>query len=229
MPRKKEHKRTHKKHYVNYKAKRYAPSANSLTNGMPETTIMNCRYCEPLALTSTSGSLATANYTCNGPYDPRVAAGGGTASGYYQYMNNYYSNAFVISSRIKCKYMMDSTSTSIPIACGVYPYDASVSLTGQSYTSWPAFREAGNFVGTLSTNKPEVNLTAYFSHKKNIGTDLLNITDNGNTRGGNAAVLWYYEVFSQPVDIASTPSVVTVMVQIDYEVMFTERLPLVPH
>jgi len=200
--------------------------------GVPSKKQVQLRYCDYSTMTSTLGAITTAEYSCNGLFDPRVAIGGHQPMGFDQWIGQYYNYAVVVGSTCTVRFMMESASTAVPVACGVFPYDATNdSMSVQGYTVWTAFKEAGIPITTLSTLQPGAVATCDYDQVKLTGLSIHGSPTFYNTVGANpSGINWHFYVWLQNVDYAAADTSVSViaMVEITYDVEFFDRIPLAP-
>lgn len=183
--------------------------------GFPNNLISKLRYCDSFNLTCTSGSRALNVFAANGIFDPDITGVGHQP----MWRDNFaaiYDQYVVIGSKITVKFA--NTSSTVPAICGVVgDDDQNISTNADS------LMELNNSVHSLlpCAGGPVVTLSQTFEPMKNFG---VNAKDDGYSAtgfGSNPTEIWCFGAWICSADQSSTVTV-SVSVEIDYTVKFTE-------
>jgi len=202
--------------------------------GVPERKRIRMRYCDNVQLTQTvMGVLTQFEYSTFNLFDPQTTLGGHKPMGYDQIVGVYYNYAACLGSKITVRFIQQSGSTSVPMACGIYPYNATLnSLSVQGYTNWRQFKEAGYPVRIIGTDKTYATASASWTYKLMSGVDPRASNQYWSTIGTGpdftVANDWRYSIWYMGINSADTAEAITCEVTIDYIVEFFDRIPLTP-
>lgn len=188
-----------------------------LGKGFPKKMMMTHKYTENATMVSTTGSLASFIFSCNGLYDPNIT-GTGHQPHYFDQMTALYNHYTVIGSRIKAKFILPN-STAVPLSTTVYigddttvPYNFVIQAAENSL--------AKHCVATSQQSKP-LSCTKSWSAKKMFGGNPMSKAELSGTSSSNPAEQSYYIFLCQPTDGFSTQTVY-LDVEIQYIVLWTE-------
>lgn len=196
---------------------------STLAVGFPKTTAVKLRYVESRTINGGVGSIGSINYRANSCFDPYQSGVGHQPSGFDQW-SLFYNHYVVVGSKCKATFSLTGTTASGGISvCGVYlsddaTYSADVNtLMEQSHT-----KKAKSYY-SVEAGKP-VTVTKGFSTKKFF--NVTNVTDNISRLGAyitaNPTENAYFVVFNGNANGTIDPPDVTVLVEIEYIVIFSE-------
>lgn len=185
--------------------------------GLPKRMVVTHKYSDSVSLVSTSGSLALANFCCNGMYDPNLAIGGGQPL-YFGDMTGIYRHYHVIGSKLKVRFIPTSPST--PPGCvGVFIND-DTATAGSSHLDLNEQTSSRYRYYTYNNDRPMV-LTSNWSAKKTFGGSVLGNDELSGTATTNPVEQSVWTMYYQPIDLVSSGTV-TVEVSIEYIAVWSE-------
>jgi len=223
-----------RKAYKRSGARSYGVSANTtltatgpgFTAGYPKTQIRTLRYTLLRGYDMSAAALYNEGFRANSIYDPLVASGGRTVTGYDQW-KSFYNSYVVVRSRIVIQCTGSSnTSLEAPILVSVALQNDSssaVSMTdqmAQPYTSW---RLVSGDTGSLV-----IKMRNRFDAKTFFGIkDVKDDRSIGAEMTSDPSRLAYYNVFVGNVSTATVPNTgIWLAYTIEYDVMFRDPIRL---
>lgn len=214
MPRKYNKKRTYKKKAGKPKVVRNLTTA-VVGKGFPKKMIMTHKYFDTFTLTTTAGSTANYNFSCNGMYDPNISAAGHQPM-YFDQMGAIYDHYTVIGSKITFKISNRSGNTNSIVALYLND-DTAVTPTLTSIVETTSSRykqiSAGNLDLHTFGNK--------WSAKKMFGGSVIANTSLQGTTTGNPSEQTHYQILVYPTDLSSS-NVFDCSVLIEYIAVWAE-------
>jgi hypothetical protein len=190
----------------------------SLLGGVGDTARVTLRYVQFFTVAGTSGVLGKNTFRGNSVFDPDQSGTGAQPVWFDDYAL-FYNRYRVVGSR--CSVLAQgTTNNSLPVLFGLCPQHATAALTAEGYLSQPYGMSAVASPGTTPAQ-----LSLYISTAKVLGYP------GGGVMGSDAlsalvstnpAHVWYWHVWSQPMDQATTLAG-TMYVTIDYDVLFFDK------
>lgn len=231
------------------KSKKNKPSlANSLTfsalnnaagsvgkSAFPAKSFKTLRYIAQKTLTANpiaSQYGQSAIFRANGIYDPDVALGGHQPMGFDQLMQ-YYKKYTVVRSRIRVMYSPDAVGNTDPVSVAVNLSRDYTDLLAITLGAWESLLEqplTGNAVtmGTTVTGFHQGQRSCIpmhsFDAKKFFGQKTLDAQDYGGTALSDPTVPAYFTIATN--NLNGVAAIITVRVELEYDVEFTEPNPL---
>lgn len=194
-----------KRKYYKRKVKRNKTNVipKSIANlgvGFPKMLQVTHKYLGSVVLTSTVGSFATHQFSCNGLYDPDITQAGHQAYCFDQ-LNVIYEQYVVIGSKCTVKFVPSGTNVG---AISVGGYINNNTTTGPS--SFPTVAELGwgkvHYMNYYQ-EKPTT-IVLKWSAKKWHGQGVLNNPNLIGNSGANPTEQSYFQIFAQPIDGSSS-------------------------
>lgn len=191
------------------------PRGNGFTTGPPQMLKMSHKYVYDSVLTWTAAgagfNTVYDSFSCNGLYDPEVAAGGHQPL-YFDQMAQLYNHYVVTGCKIEVEFGGQDTD---PMVVGI-ALDDDGSLT---YPNLGALCEQPGTVSRCIANADVVKLTRYWSLAKTFGAGSSTASQFRGSATANPTETQAFAVFARAVDVAATASSCTIHVTLTY---FTE-------
>lgn len=195
---------------------------------VPDSKIVRHRYVDYVTLDTSSGTSDRNIYRANSMFDPNQTGIGSQPLGFDQW-SVFYDHYTVLGSKCTAQFLSSSgsgvTGTSI---VGVILTDNSLSLPTPT-----AIMEQNNSnwkVMTALTAQQKATVSSYYSPKKFFG--LTDIGDNraliGASTNANPVEDAYFSVYTAAINGVADSALVSVIVTIEFTVMYTERKTLTP-
>lgn len=177
---------------------------------------MTHKYYDTFKLTSTSGVMQVAKFSCNGMYDPDIS-GTGHQPMYFDQMTSLYNHYCVIGSRIKFR-IVPNTALTKAVHVGLFINDDPTVTPTESYQI--AEQSTGKLLQLAPLTNSSRILTSKWSAKKMFGKSVLANTDLQGTVTGNPTEQSQWNLTVQAFD-AGTESV-AVEVEVSYIAVWKE-------
>lgn len=198
--------------------------------GFPDRMCVKLKYFDKYSISITTGIPQAQVWRGNDCFDPDLTGSGHQPNGFDQW-SAFYNFQTVVASAVRVRVFPTTVTTVLTntIEVVVFPNTASGVLnsknvgTGreQVYAKWLTIN-AGNFPNTIRS---------YMSTAKMAGTAPTAISDAvsayTNTVGASPTLAWYWHMYVNCVDEASSTSLIA-DVEIDYYVIFSGRDSLLP-
>jgi hypothetical protein len=193
--------------------------------------ISKLQYCEGFSIGSgAAGNIGTYVFRANSIYDPNLTGGGHQPMG-RDLLAGLYNHYTVLSSKIVAYFCpVDVTNAAIPNILGIYLNEDStttatyaVNLIEQSKHCVWAVRGANSFLngdGKPTVLRNSFNAASYFG----LSDPLDDKSTVGAAQGANPTEDADYILFVQPAYGGTQTAAFTCIVQIEYEVAFTEPI-----
>jgi len=190
-----------------------------LGRGFPQKMMVTHRYCDQLTLTSTSGVMATYQWSCNGMYDPN-RTGGGHQPILFDQLTPLYNHYQVVGSKIKFK-ILPHTSNTVTSNVVCFVNDDTVfenaSIDGNAeQTGARAFQ-----IGTPAGGNKAITRSLFWSSKRKFGTAALENSRLQGTSTTDPTEQSYYSICLQSFDQTNSCQL-QIFVEIDYVAIWTE-------
>lgn len=190
----------------------------------PRTKLIRVKASNYIPLNCTSGSLSYSAIQGNSCDDPYVGSGTGQPLGYDQW-KTLYQGAYVLSSKVS--YTVHNTSSEC-IVFGITPMNGPQGFS--PLASYEHYREvSGTRSRILSPDVDHGYLSGATSTKKQLHRK--NITDEDDLKLNlvtetQPTDMYYWNVWVQPIDQASTVNGIECIVDVEYIVLLTD--PIIP-
>jgi hypothetical protein len=183
------------------------------------------RYCEYVSLNPSLGVISDYVFSANGIYDPNVSGTGHQPLGFDQWMG-LYDHYHVVSSTIKATFVpADTTAANAAGVCGITIRDSSASLTGadvtlllenvvlgnQDYKQLPLVYDRGTIC------KAHYDASLFHGVSDLLASSILR-GDSINNPSEQA----FYHVWIGPLSGGLDLSATTILVEIEYTIVFSE-------
>lgn len=195
-----------------------------IRSGFPKTTLVRMKYVDNTELNPTVGAIASFTYRANSIYDPQTTIGGHQPLGYDQW-SAFYNHYVVIGSKIRATF---ASKTSSPATDGFNI----IGINLQDDITYTADLFHMMEQGLTKYNKQSVHTNAQkvrsvtkgYSAKKffNISNVLSGAGRYGASIGSNPTEEAFFVVFVGNVNSVIDPEPVTVLVEIEYLVVWRE-------
>lgn len=187
------------------------------TYGFPTRMLTKLRYCDTYALVSTTGSTGKQVFNINSTYDPD-STGAGHQPLYRDTFAAIYDQYAVVSADITVTFNSNA-STSSMIVGGLFDDDSttSTSLTTLLEQNTGKHLFLPNATGALSSRT----LKFSWDCKKYLGIDPYTSQTYKTAIGANPTEIATFLIYAIPADGTSS-TITTVLVEIDFVVLFTE-------
>lgn len=199
--------------------------------GFPAKKLVHLRYVDAVAMNPTTTTISHIGYKANSVHDPDVGSHSTThqPSNFDRWAANY-KRYCVIASKITVWPVIESTGNAVPgtlAVCASKDGDKLTTAYGNGFTNHvleePGVASNKSYSISGVNNSAYRPLKAYFSAKKAFGGNLLN-SAAGSAVTSDPTHQWHFEVgYMSPSD-STDPAQMTFRVQLDYIVVFTERL-----
>lgn len=202
-----------------------APRAALTSTGFPMRMKVKHRYCETVTVSPTGGSGGLYIFSANGMYDPNIT-GVGHQPLYFDQMTPLYNHYTVMKS--KCSMSLvnhTSVSSTFSVLAVLIRLDAaSFTHSVQTAVEQPDSRWK-MYSGTSNDYPATPTLKSSFDVYKVFGANALDDEELQGTSGANPVEQQYYAlVVRDPLGAGN--AVIDVNVVIEYEAMWTERIPI---
>lgn len=202
-----------------------APKLAQTVTGFPERMRMRHRYCETITISPTGGAGGLYIFSANGMYDPNIT-GTGHQPLYFDQMTPMYNHYAVISSKINVTLVSHTNVASTFSLLAVLLRLDQASFTGsvqnaveQPTSVWKCY--SANDEGLPATPTLYQSFNAY----KVFGANVLDRDDVGGTGSANPTEQQYYAILCRdPLGVGN--GVIDVNVVIEYDAVWTERVPI---
>lgn len=191
--------------------------------GFPKTNAVKLRYVTTNVLDAAPGTMASLAYRANGCFDPEYSVGGHQPNGFDQW-SAFYNHYVVVGSKIKVTMALTGTTA----AGGMLLGGVFLSDDTTHSTSVTSLMEQSQYRGrkgyySVNASKP-VTVSKGFSAKKFF--NVTNITDNWTRLGAQITAdpteQAYFIVFSGNPNSLLDPPELSILVEIEYIVIFSE-------
>lgn len=173
------------------------------------------KYCEQRAVTPIGG-LTFYQLVANGLFDPN-ATGGGHQPMYFDTYMGIYNHYHVMKSRIKITALPNSTNTSPWLACIYVDDDTSIVSSFEQALEQKATSKAVTWLPAASNPMP---MYLSWDAKKYFGPSPQTNPELQGTAATNPTEKSYFTFVAQ--DTALSTSAYTVLIEIEYDVIFDE-------
>lgn len=227
--RKKNKKSYRRKPRKNYRKRRVFRPQKLLSTGFPKSTAVKLRYVDSIQMDAGVGTVASHAFVANSCFDPDKVLGGHQPLGFDQW-SAFYNHYVVVGSRIKATFTSQSSS---PVTDGFYLHgislqdDTTFTANPLHLMEQPLTRVVKQSVHTNAQRVKSV--TRNFSAKKFF--NIANVTDNISRIGAkvtdNPVEEAYFLVYTGNADKLADSQAVTVLIEIEFIVIFSEPKELV--
>lgn len=190
-----------------------------LGRGFPQKMMVTHRYVDQITLTSTSGVMATYQWSCNGMYDPN-STGGGHQPFLFDQLTPLYNHYQVVGSKFKVK-ILPHTQNSVTSNFTCFVNDDNVF---ENSTIDGNAEQTGAKVTTLGTvaggNRP-VSRSLFWSSKRKFGTSALQNSKLQGSSSSNPTEQSFYSLCLQAFDQSNTVQL-QCLIEIDYVAIWSE-------
>lgn len=202
---------------------RFRTLSSATAPAIPRTFRAKLTYCEYLTINPGPGVAGTTQVSCNGIYDPNVSGVGHQPSGFDQLIA-IYGEYIVVAARIKCWFRnLSSYSGGSPCLVGIY-----MSRSTTTSTDWREYVENGNGTYTvldaLETGNALKSLTHTCDMNKEAGHNIMDDEGYSGTSASNPAEQRYWQIVVNPFDNASDLGNIQIWCEINYDVVFRDRV-----
>lgn len=192
--------------------------------GFPKSQTVKMRYVDQVTLDSNGLVLAQHSFSANSIFDPDVSGSGHQPLGRDEWFN-FYDHYIVTSSSIRATFFPTSSAAVIPSVAGILLNDSGTPISGlNAYTLCEQGLSNYKIVSeNQSTGKP-TSISKSFNSKAffNIGDIKDNFKTLGAGQNASPTEQAYFNIYSQPCDLTTDTGSYQVIVQIDYNVCFSE-------
>ena len=196
---------------------RMIPGLGALEWGFPNSIITQLRYCDLVALTSTSGGTVSQIYRANGTFDPDY-----TGSGHQPMWRDNYANIYdfytVLGSKITVTF--HSRNATFGAVVGIIGSDSS-SISSTITTLMEENNSVHTLLGSANTQPETLSLT--FSPLEHLGSNVKDENASMTAVGADPSAgegTFYFGLYAATEDLGTTVTV-TAKVEIEYTVKFT--------
>lgn len=230
MPYRKKNYQRRKRKTFRRRKKNYPVTTNvskSINGAFPSAMVAKLRFCDPILLDATTGSVAHQTYRANSVYDPRVGLGGTQPRGFDEYMSLYFKYR-VLGSRIRVRFINDPVAQSNTNEQAVTAYVGLINSTGDTPTSLvQAIENRGSFTykvlgHTYSSGFTKTIIRKFSAKKHWTGTPGLSEDVFEGGSGADCVKQCFYTVGCGNWDLTENPRSIHAVVEIDYIVKFYE-------
>lgn len=189
-------------------------------SGIPEQMKMTCRYVDNQILTFSSNIIYNV-FSANGLFDPRTGTGGHQPY-FFDQMMGLYNHYYVVASR--CKFTITS-STLVDHAIGTVGFVDDDALFDTSATpGWLTNAERPDAVVRTTQLAVDVSFPIYlkWSYKPAFGSSILANDELRGNAASNPNEQAYFCMHSLDFSASPTNSM-SVLAEIEYDTIFTER------
>lgn len=210
-----------KRKYRNKKNKGVFRRQTIMRVGFPKTTCIKLRYVDAIQLNATPGVIDSWGFRANGCFDPDQTGAGHQPSGFDQW-SQFYNHYIVVGSKIKCTYGTTSVTTTGGLSIrGIFLSD---DTTFSSLVTDLLEQSQNNRSISLPSATDPTTTSKTYSAKKYF--NITNITDNWSRLGAlvttNPQEQCYFYVYYGNINNTIDPIPLTVLVEIEYIVIFSE-------
>lgn len=223
MPRNYKRKKTKRK-------RKYIAKPSMIIGGFPKTQMVRLRYCQEVTLDAVANGIAQHQFRCNSVYDPDYT-GVGHQPMNFDIWSSVYDHYTVIRSRCKATPIIDTTTQVLPGYFGVMlTSDVGGTSTLANVTSiFENKLTSGKWVisgnVTRTGQYPSISgVNSYFNSKKMFGVkDPQDGAAYGAVVTNNPNKDAYFCVYQASMG-GSNPGAMSVLVEIEYDVLFDEPI-----
>jgi len=190
-----------------------------LGNGFPQKLVCTHRYRDQITLTSTSGVMATYQFSCNGLYDPNIT-GGGHQPLYFDQLTPLYNHYQVVGAKMKLRILPHTSNTvTSNFACFVND-DTVFENTNIDGTAEQNGAKCTPFGIPSGGNKP-LTRTLYWSSKRKFGTAHLQNSRLQGSSSSNPTEQSFFSLCLQAFDQTNSVQA-QILIEIDYIAVWSE-------
>lgn len=192
--------------------------------GFPKQTTVKLRYITRLTLSPAAGGLtAHSVYRANGPFDPDQSGIGHQPQGYDQW-TAFYNHQVVLASKIKATFSISGTDTTGGMVCGIQLRDVSTFNDAEfdrNVENVTTTHKVGSYY--TGANVPVI-VSKNFNAKRFF--NLTDVKDNISRVGSSVLSApteeAFFTVFVGSSNSVVNPGTVHALVQLEYDVLFSE-------
>jgi len=191
----------------------------NIGRGFPQKLMVTHRYCDQITLTSTSGVMATYQWSCNGMYDPN-ATGGGHQPMLFDQLTTLYNHYQVVGSKFRVK-ILPHTSNTVTSNFVCFINDDTVFETSSIDGNAEQTGAKATQIGIPSGGNKPLARSLFWSSKRKFGTSALQNDNLQGTVSTNPSEQSFYSLCLQAFDQSNSVQL-QVFVEIDYCAIWSE-------
>lgn len=209
---------------ISKSVKKVVPTPSPFYKGlMPKTFATTLRYHELVFLNPSAGAVGLYVFRANSCFDPNYTGTGHQPMGWDQ-LSSMFAHYCVVSSRIKAVFAPVAVETALTVAGIQLGADQSVTgawpvITEQALTNWTPFQGVGSgTVPKLPVVRQKFEAREFFGVK-----DPNSVREIGALVTTNPVDGAYFNIFLQSADQSSDPQNTNIIIDMEFDVVFSER------